>query len=77
MKGISWIAPRDSGTCTTCVSREFINKCKIDIEKIEGNNVKFLTAPNGQALKIDGHAEVSVKLNGLTMTHTFYAVSSL
>ena len=67
----------DSGACRSCVSKEFINKFKIDVIKLEGNNVKFLTAANGQALKIEGQAGVLVKLNGLTMTHTFYVVLSL
>ena len=45
--------------------------------KLECNNVEFLTAANGQALKIERQVEFPVKLNGLTMTHTFYIVSSL
>ena len=63
VKGISWIALRDSGACRSCFSKEFIDKCKIDIAKLEGKNVKFLTAANGQALKIEGQAEVPVTLN--------------
>ena len=68
--GISWIALLDSGPCRSCIIEEFVDKCKIDIAKLEGNNVEFLRAGNGQALKIEGQPEVPVKLNGLTTTYT-------
>ena len=54
MKGISWIALLDTGSCRSSVSKEFVYKCKIDITKLQDNNVKFLMVANGQALKIKG-----------------------
>ena len=77
VKGISWIALLDRFACRSCVSKEFTDKCKIDILKLGGNNVKFLTVANGKALKIEGQAEVPVTLSDLAMTRTIFVIQGL
>ena len=33
VKGVSWVALLDSGTFRSCVSKDFMDKCRIPIEK--------------------------------------------
>ena len=44
---------------------------------MSGNNLRILTAAMGQALQIEEQAEITVKLNGLARTHTFYVIQRL
>ena len=80
MKSISWRRqfPESHYSIVAPIERVsvkiLLTNGKFDITKLE--KLKFLTAADEQALKIEGQVEVLVKSNGLSMTH-IYVVSYL
>ena len=72
------MALRDTGASRSCISKAFANKLKLKIFSINESDA-FLTlqAANGNLLQIEGQVEISIKISGCHIPHTFIVLPQL
>ena len=72
------VALLDTDASRSCISKAFANKLKLKISPIHENDT-FLTlhAANGNLLQIEGQVEISIKISGCHIPHTFIVLPQL
>ena len=72
------VALLDTGASRSCISKTFADQLKFNILPIE-NNDKILTLQqaNGNNIQIAGQVEISIKIGGCHIPHTFIVFPQL